>query len=121
MYHIWQQSYPIEAVFIQRPGLLSTERKVLAEPSVPTPLATKVPLIEEYSYEKKPGTQSQTRLSEMKTTINQRNLKNKAGAMSKGSFIYYVRNIFRKTFQGVRNVSFSENVAYLINEWYPII
>ena len=44
--------------------------------------------------------------------------------------IYYVRKIFRKTnisyplirtrtctYQGVRNVSFSENFAYVVNEW----
>ena len=47
-----------------------------------------------------------------------------------GSLIYYVRNIFRKTnisdplirtrtcvYQGVKNVSFWEKLAYLINEW----
>ena len=47
-----------------------------------------------------------------------------------GSFIYYVRKISRKTkffyrlvrtrscaYQGVRNFSFSENFAYVINEW----
>ena len=46
----------------------------------------------------------------------------------KGSFIKYVRKIFRKTnisnplirtrtcaYQGVRNVSFSENFAYVLN------
>ena len=46
----------------------------------------------------------------------------------KGSSMYYVRKIFRKTnisyplirtpsctYQGVRNVSFSENVPYVLN------
>ena len=50
---------------------------------------------------------------------------------SLGSFISYVRKIFRKTnlsyplvrtpvcaYQEVRNVSFSENFANVINEWY---
>ena len=49
-----------------------------------------------------------------------------------GSFIYYVRKIFRNTnisyhlirtrtcaYQGVRNVSFSENFANVTNEWSP--
>ena len=44
--------------------------------------------------------------------------------------IHYIRNIFRKTnisypqirtrtyaYQGVRNISFSENFAYVLNEW----
>ena len=47
----------------------------------------------------------------------------------KGSFIKYVRRIFRKTisnpltrtcayaYQGVRNVSFSENSGYVLNGW----
>ena len=52
------------------------------------------------------------------------------GSVVYGSFIYYVRKIFRKTnisyplirtrtceYQGVRNVSFSENFAYLLNGW----
>ena len=35
-----------------------------------------------------------------------------------GSFIYYVCKIFRKTkYQGVRNVSFLQNFANVINEW----
>ena len=51
-------------------------------------------------------------------------------SLDKGSLIYYVRKIFRKTnisytlirthlcaYQGVRNVSFSENFANVINEW----
>ena len=49
---------------------------------------------------------------------------------TKGSFIYYVHKIFQKTnisyplirtrtsaYQGVRNVSFSENFANVLNEW----
>ena len=49
---------------------------------------------------------------------------------SKGSFIWYVRKIFRKTdisyplirmricaYQGVRNNTFYENFAYVLNDW----
>ena len=38
-----------------------------------------------------------------------------------GSFIYYVRKILRKSnmsYPGVRNVSFSENFADTLNEWF---
>ena len=51
-----------------------------------------------------------------------------------GSFVKYVRKIFRKTnisnilirtrtcaYQGVTNVSFSENFAYVLNEWPPMV
>ena len=53
---------------------------------------------------------------------------------SKGPSIKYVRKIFRKTnisnlmictrtcaYQGVRNISFSENLAYVLNGWPPIL
>ena len=49
---------------------------------------------------------------------------------TKGSFIYYVLKFFRKTnisyslirtrscaYQGVRNISFSKNFAYVLNKW----
>ena len=49
-----------------------------------------------------------------------------------GSFIKYIRKIFRKTnisnplirthtcaYQGIRNVSFLENFAYVLNGWPP--
>ena len=36
-------------------------------------------------------------------------------------FIYYVRKMLLKSnmsYSGVRNVSFSENFAYILNEWF---
>ena len=52
------------------------------------------------------------------------------GMITKGSSIKYVRNISRKTnisnplirtrkcaYQGVKNVSFSENFTYVLNGW----
>ena len=53
--------------------------------------------------------------------------------LSRGSSVKYVGKIFRKTnisnslirtltcaYQGVRNVSFSENFAYVLNGWPPV-
>ena len=50
-------------------------------------------------------------------------------ASAQGSFIKYIRKIFRKTYisyvrtcpcQGVINVDFAENLAYVLNEWSHI-